>query len=138
MITASVMKELKMRLTKRPRCFTVNFVKFLRTPFSIEHLWSLPLKLTMFCSKFSLKQTIFLVKHLPYVPNLLQSLSWKLKSESKFIRYSFTMPQKIFLKTFIAFFRVLQKTKKVDLNNKNPQQSQHPFWPKLPFLPNYH
>ena len=27
----------------RQRCFQVNFVKFLRTPFLIEHLWWLPL-----------------------------------------------------------------------------------------------
>ena len=34
-------------LKKRPwrRCFPVNFVKFLRTPFYIEHLWWLLLDL---------------------------------------------------------------------------------------------
>ena len=37
------------------RCFPVNFVKFLRTPFLIEHLWCLPLTtaynllITFFC-----------------------------------------------------------------------------------------
>ena len=27
----------------RPGCFPVNFTKFLRTPFFIEHLWWMPL-----------------------------------------------------------------------------------------------
>ena len=35
---------LKKRLWRR--CFPVNFVKFLRTPISIEHLWWLLLELT--------------------------------------------------------------------------------------------
>ena len=35
------------------RCFPVNFVKFLRTPFFIEHLWWLLLSLCNLCSNSS-------------------------------------------------------------------------------------
>ena len=39
-------------LKTRLRCFPVNFVKFLRTPFSIEHLWWL-LLIEFFCYQIS-------------------------------------------------------------------------------------
>ena len=52
-------------LRKRPwhRCFPVNFVKFLRTPFFIEHLWWLLLyhDLTNFWWLFDVKISTYLI-----------------------------------------------------------------------------
>ena len=45
---------LKKRLCRR--CFPVNFVKFLRTPFFIEHLWWLLLERHFIVTGFQLNQ----------------------------------------------------------------------------------
>ena len=72
-------------LKKRPRhrCFPVNFVKFLKTPFCIEHLWWLLLRYAGARNKFSTRALLrifnYSIEHL------------NLPDKCKYLNFSFTL-----------------------------------------------
>ena len=83
------------------RCFPVNFVKFLRTPFYIEHLWRLLLMIygiilvtIPYCTiYYSLHQDFFSL----YVPNRKVLLDFFIVSTIPYFNYSYCYHTVLFI-----------------------------------------
>ena len=81
------------------RCFPVNFAKFLRTPFIIEHLWRLLLEYAPVVSIAKLK---FLLKSGSHIPKILfYLLQWK--PFHKMMKNAF-----FFILKFLFILKILQ------------------------------